>query len=56
MDAFRDSIHTDRDTALRWVPVEFDTIAIQVYELLGSPSCSAETAWDLFSKMASIMR
>ncbi|KAJ7111718.1 hypothetical protein C8R44DRAFT_833185 [Mycena epipterygia] len=27
----------------------------QVYDLLGSPVCSAETAWDLFSKMASVM-
>ncbi|KAJ7653566.1 hypothetical protein DFH06DRAFT_1270086 [Mycena polygramma] len=56
VDTFRDTIRIDRETALRWVPVEFDTIAIQVYELLGSPVCSAETAWDLFSKMSSVMR
>ncbi|KAJ7894284.1 hypothetical protein B0H14DRAFT_3081334 [Mycena olivaceomarginata] len=41
--------------ALSWVPEEFDTIAWQVYEMLGSPLCSAETAWDVFSQMASVM-
>ncbi|KAJ7433582.1 hypothetical protein B0H11DRAFT_1939354 [Mycena galericulata] len=56
IDAFRANIRLTRDAALSWVPAEFDTIAFQVYELLGSPVCSAETAWDLFSKMASIMR
>ncbi|KAJ7769521.1 hypothetical protein B0H16DRAFT_1661037 [Mycena metata] len=49
-------IQISRDTALSWVPAEFDTIASQVYELIGSPMCSAETAWDLFSRMASVMR
>ncbi|KAJ7145433.1 hypothetical protein C8R43DRAFT_1088749 [Mycena crocata] len=53
--AFRDSIKITRDDALRWVPAEFDVIAAQVYDLLGAPVCSAETAWDLFSKMVSIM-
>ncbi|KAJ7239109.1 hypothetical protein C8J57DRAFT_1246149 [Mycena rebaudengoi] len=56
VNAFRDSIRIARDAALSWVPAEFDAVAGQVYELLGSPECSAETAWDLFSKMASVMR
>ncbi|KAJ7813493.1 hypothetical protein B0H14DRAFT_2522815 [Mycena olivaceomarginata] len=56
LDAFRASIRLSRDAALSWVPAEFDVIATQVYELLGSPMCSAETAWDLFSKMSSVMR
>ncbi|KAJ7123036.1 hypothetical protein C8R44DRAFT_831485 [Mycena epipterygia] len=56
IDAFCDSIRLTREAALSWVPAEFDSIASQVYELLGSPVCSAETAWDLFSKMASVMR
>lgn len=56
LDAFRASIRLSRDAALSWVPAEFDVIATQVYELLGSPMCSAETAWDLFSKMLSVMR
>ncbi|KAJ6484711.1 hypothetical protein C8R45DRAFT_829557, partial [Mycena sanguinolenta] len=56
VDAFRDSIPLSREDALSWVPAEFNTLACQVYELLGSPICSAETAWDLFSKMASVMR
>ncbi|KAJ6545976.1 hypothetical protein B0H10DRAFT_1969813 [Mycena sp. CBHHK59/15] len=55
INALRGSIRLTRSEALRWVPNAFDTIAGQVYELLGSPSCSAETAWDLFSKMSSIM-
>jgi hypothetical protein len=37
---------TPRDTAFSWVPAKFDTIASQVYKLLGSLMCSAETAWD----------
>ncbi|KAJ6462219.1 hypothetical protein C8R45DRAFT_941027 [Mycena sanguinolenta] len=56
VDAFRDSIPRSRADALSWVPAEFNTLACQVYELLGSPICSADTAWDLFSKMGSVMR
>jgi hypothetical protein len=56
VDAFRDSIGISREAALSWVPAEFDIIATQVYDLLGSPVCSAETAWDLFSKMVSVVR
>lgn len=55
VDALRGSIKTPRDEALRWVPEGFDTIAWQVYEMLGSPVCSPETAWDIFSQMASAM-
>ncbi|KAJ7149797.1 hypothetical protein C8R43DRAFT_1096870 [Mycena crocata] len=54
--ALRGTIRLTRKAALQWVPEEFDTIAEQVYELIGSPPCSAETAWDLFSKMAAAMR
>jgi hypothetical protein len=56
VDALRSSIKLTRKAALQWVPEEFDTIAWQVYELLGSPTTSAETAWDLFTEMASLMR
>ncbi|KAJ7196537.1 hypothetical protein GGX14DRAFT_376004 [Mycena pura] len=56
VDTFRASIRTSREAALNWVPAEFDLLAGQVYKLLGSPICSAESAWDLFSKMASVMR
>jgi hypothetical protein len=55
VDAFRDSIRVSREVALSWVPTEFNIIATQVYDLLGSSVCSAETAWDLFSKMVSVM-
>ncbi|KAJ7271501.1 hypothetical protein C8J57DRAFT_1226089 [Mycena rebaudengoi] len=44
VNAFRDSIRIARDDALSWIPAEFDVVAGQVYELLGSPECSAETA------------
>ncbi|KAJ7678788.1 hypothetical protein B0H17DRAFT_1015364 [Mycena rosella] len=54
--AFRDEIRLTRDGALNWVPAEFDAMACQVYDLLGAPECSAATAWDLFSRMASVMR
>ncbi|KAJ7210144.1 hypothetical protein GGX14DRAFT_534841 [Mycena pura] len=53
--ALRDSIKISREAALRWVPDEFDIMARQVYEGLGSPVASAETAWELFSQMAAIM-
>jgi hypothetical protein len=45
IDALHSTIKLTRKAALQWVPEEFDTITWQVYELLGSPSCSAETAW-----------
>ncbi|KAJ7816203.1 hypothetical protein B0H14DRAFT_2281431, partial [Mycena olivaceomarginata] len=44
------------NAALDWVPQEFNMIATQGYESLGSPVCSPETAWDIFSRMASVMR
>ncbi|KAJ7199361.1 hypothetical protein GGX14DRAFT_373160 [Mycena pura] len=53
--ALRNSIKISREAALRWVPEEFDIMARQVYEGLGSPVTSAETAWELFSQMAAIM-
>ncbi|KAJ6559864.1 hypothetical protein B0H19DRAFT_906469, partial [Mycena capillaripes] len=53
--ALRNTIKLTRKAALSWVPEEFDTIAWQVYEMLGSPLCSADTAWDVFSQMASVM-
>ncbi|KAJ7156781.1 hypothetical protein C8R46DRAFT_1004518 [Mycena filopes] len=56
VSAFRDSLPLSREDALSWVPADFDALAAQVYDLLDSPVCSAETAWDLFSKMASVMR
>jgi hypothetical protein len=52
VNALRSSIKLTHEAALQWVPEEFDT---QVYELLGSPTTSAETAWDIFSEMASLM-
>jgi hypothetical protein len=52
----RKTIKLTRKAALSWVPEEFDTIAWQVYVMLESPLCSAETAWDVFSQMASVMR
>ncbi|KAF7368007.1 hypothetical protein MSAN_00866500 [Mycena sanguinolenta] len=55
-NALRNTIKTPRKTALSWVPDEFDLIAWQVYEMIGSPLCTPETAWDVFSKMASVMR
>ncbi|KAJ6477985.1 hypothetical protein DFH09DRAFT_1253423 [Mycena vulgaris] len=56
IDALRGSIKLTRKAALTWVPEEFDTIAAQVYEMLGSPECSPDTAWTLFSEMASVLR
>ncbi|KAJ7718982.1 hypothetical protein B0H14DRAFT_3629712 [Mycena olivaceomarginata] len=56
VSALRKTLKLTRKAALLWVPEEFDTIAWQVYEMLGSPLCSAETAWDVFSQMASVMR
>ena len=56
INELRKTIKIPREAALAWVPEEFDMIAGQVYEMLGSPSVSAETAWDLFSQMASVMR
>ncbi|KAJ7647950.1 hypothetical protein FB45DRAFT_975407 [Roridomyces roridus] len=52
----RNTIKTPRKDALAWVPDDFDIIAWQVYEMVGSPVCSAENAWDVFAEMASIMR
>jgi hypothetical protein len=44
VDTFCPSIRTTREAALNWVPVEFDLITGQVYELLGLPLYSVETA------------
>jgi len=56
VDAFRNDIRLTREAALNWVPAEFDSIASQAYELIGSPVCSGETAWEVFALMASVMR
>jgi hypothetical protein len=55
VDALCDGIRVSREAALSWVPAEFNIIATQMYDLLGSLVCSAERAWDLFSKMVSVM-
>jgi hypothetical protein len=55
VDAFRNDIQLTREAALNWVPEEFDVIVPQVYELLGSPMCSGETAWEVFAQMVSLM-
>ncbi|KAJ7789541.1 hypothetical protein B0H14DRAFT_3094900 [Mycena olivaceomarginata] len=55
INEFRKTIKISGEAALAWVPEDFDVIAGQVYKMLGSPSVSAETAWDLFSQMTSVM-
>ncbi|KAJ7774455.1 hypothetical protein B0H14DRAFT_3095915 [Mycena olivaceomarginata] len=55
INEFRKTIKISGEAALAWVPEDFDVIAGQVYEMLGSPSVSAETAWDFFSQMTSVM-
>lgn len=45
-----------REDALRWVPVEFETLALEVYISIGSPFLnSALTGWNIFSRMAPIL-
>jgi hypothetical protein len=43
------------EDAMAWVPREFDAMANLAYEELGLPSCSAESAWDLFRDMAALL-
>ncbi|RDB26566.1 hypothetical protein Hypma_005671 [Hypsizygus marmoreus] len=53
--AMRTTIATSYEDALAWVPPEFDELANLAYKELGSPECSAETAWELFRSMAALV-
>ncbi|KAJ7767164.1 hypothetical protein B0H16DRAFT_1716801 [Mycena metata] len=40
-----------RDVHLSWFTAEFDELAGNIYEQIGKPMISLETAWDVFEKM-----
>ncbi|KAJ7429792.1 hypothetical protein B0H11DRAFT_2181067 [Mycena galericulata] len=56
VDELRSLIDTPREDTFRWVSDEFDALALQVYEGLGSPKMEARTGWAIFNAMAPLIR
>ncbi|KAJ7598179.1 hypothetical protein C8J56DRAFT_880841 [Mycena floridula] len=51
----REAIPITRKEAMRWVSDDFDAIAQQVYEHIGSPTLSLMIGWDIFDTMAPLI-
>ncbi|KAJ6502091.1 hypothetical protein C8R45DRAFT_975356 [Mycena sanguinolenta] len=56
IEELRAMIETPREEAFRWVSDEFNVLATQVYEELGSPKMEALTGWAIFNAMAPLIR
>ncbi|KAJ7475410.1 hypothetical protein B0H11DRAFT_2032889, partial [Mycena galericulata] len=56
IDELRDLIETSRQEAFRWVSDEFDVLATEVYQSVGSPKLEALSGWAVFNAMAPLIR
>jgi hypothetical protein len=56
IDELGSLIDTPREEGFRWVSDEFDTLALRVYEELGSLRMEALTGWAIFNVMAPLIR
>ncbi|KAJ6486613.1 hypothetical protein C8R45DRAFT_902658 [Mycena sanguinolenta] len=56
IEELRAMIETPREEAFRWVSDEFNVLATQVYEELGSPKMEALTGWAIFNAMAPLIQ
>ncbi|KAJ7266659.1 hypothetical protein C8J57DRAFT_1068487 [Mycena rebaudengoi] len=56
IDELRSLIDTPREEAFRWVSDEFDALASEVYDGLGSPRMETLTGWAIFNAMAPLIR
>ncbi|KAJ7447515.1 hypothetical protein B0H11DRAFT_1744791, partial [Mycena galericulata] len=56
IDELRDLIETSRQEAFRWVSDEFDVLATEVYQSVGSPKLEALSGWAVFNVMAPLIR
>ncbi|KAJ6478372.1 hypothetical protein C8R45DRAFT_934142 [Mycena sanguinolenta] len=56
IEELRAMIETPREEAFHWVSDEFNVLATQVCEELGSPKMEALTGWAIFNAMAPLIR
>lgn len=52
----RGLIETPREEAFRWVSDEFDMLATNIYNGLGSPKLETLSGWAIFNAMAPLIR
>lgn len=52
LEALRNEIVTPRSESMRWVSDDFDALAQDAFEIIGSPSLNAPlNGWSIFQKM-----
>ncbi|KAJ7191847.1 hypothetical protein GGX14DRAFT_380630, partial [Mycena pura] len=52
----RDRLPLSREHVMRWVPDEFDQLAMYTYEQIGEPSFHHSTGWETYRKMLTLIQ